>query len=166
MRRCALRRFRIYPSWGRPLPLSRLRPPCSRLSRTTRRGPRSIPSSRKCFRYGCFCTCGDRSPSRCDCSTAAAKRRKHSPFFESVQRLARGIYESCPHVVIAHQRVADPSCSTTLSPVGLGQVLNAVLSAGNELEAQEMLESLVQLADISPLFFRTNVVSAVPLRDA
>ena len=50
--------------------------------------------------------------------------------------------------------------------VALGQVLNAVLSAGNELEAQEMLESLVQLADISPLFFRTNVVSAVSLREA
>lgn len=39
------------------------------------------------------------------------------------------------------------------------QVLSAVLSAGEELEAQEMLESLVQLADVSPLFFRTSVVS-------
>eukprot|EP00752_Nemacystus_decipiens_P011318 g10058.t1 len=37
------------------------------------------------------------------------------------------------------------------------QVLSAVLSAGEELEAQEMLESFVQLADISPLFFRTSV---------
>lgn len=42
-----------------------------------------------------------------------------------------------------------------------GQVLSAVLSAGDELEAQEMLESLVQLADVSPLFFRTSVVSNV-----
>lgn len=41
----------------------------------------------------------------------------------------------------------------------LGQVLSAVLSAGDELEAQEMLESFVQLADVSPLFFRTTVVS-------
>ncbi|CAN0320346.1 unnamed protein product, partial [Laminaria digitata] len=39
----------------------------------------------------------------------------------------------------------------------LFQVLSAVLSAGDELEAQEMLESFVQLADVSPLFFRTNV---------
>lgn len=39
------------------------------------------------------------------------------------------------------------------------QVLSSVLSSGDELEAQEMLESLVQLADVSPLFFRTNVVS-------
>lgn len=39
------------------------------------------------------------------------------------------------------------------------QVLSAVLMAGGELEAQKMLESLAQLADISPLFFRTNVVS-------
>lgn len=38
-------------------------------------------------------------------------------------------------------------------------MLSAVLSAGDELEAQEMLESLSQLADVSPLFFRTNVVS-------
>lgn len=38
------------------------------------------------------------------------------------------------------------------------QVLSAVLSAGDELEAQEMLGSLEQLADVSPLFFRTNVV--------
>lgn len=42
----------------------------------------------------------------------------------------------------------------------LGQVLSAVLSAGDELEAQEMLESFVQLADVSPLFFRTTVVSS------
>lgn len=40
------------------------------------------------------------------------------------------------------------------------QVLSAVLSAGEELEAQEMLESLAQLASASPLIFRTNVVGA------
>ncbi|CAM9279367.1 unnamed protein product, partial [Hapterophycus canaliculatus] len=39
------------------------------------------------------------------------------------------------------------------------QVLSSVLSSGDELEAQEMLESLVQLADVSPLFFRTNVTT-------
>ncbi|CAM9453902.1 unnamed protein product [Ectocarpus sp. 13 AM-2016] len=43
------------------------------------------------------------------------------------------------------------------------KVLSAVLSTGEELEAQEMLESLVQLADVSPLFFRT---SAAPLSEA
>ena len=40
------------------------------------------------------------------------------------------------------------------------KVLSSVLSAGYELEAQEMLGSLADLADVSPLFFRSNVVSS------
>ncbi|CAM9413811.1 unnamed protein product [Ascophyllum nodosum] len=41
------------------------------------------------------------------------------------------------------------------------QVLSSVLSAGYELEAQEMLGSLADLADVSPLFFRSNVAPVV-----
>lgn len=37
-------------------------------------------------------------------------------------------------------------------------MLSAELSAGEELGAQEMLESLAQLADVLPLFFRNTVV--------
>lgn len=90
LRRCVLQPSRTCPSWPRPLPPSKPRPPCCRLSRTKRSNPHSMRFFRRCFRWGlhdahCSFTC------RCNLVHTTRANHGHGRYFWYPAARSRGV---------------------------------------------------------------------------